>query len=245
MSARNEELVARRNRRLRLLGIVLGAAVLLVLIAIAVSGGSGSSSRNVRGASLVNARFRGIPQTGITLGNPNAPVTLVEFADLKCPVCRDYTSSVFPQLVDRYVRTGKVRMVLQLQHFVGNQNGDSERAARMGLAVAQQNRLWQFADLFYLNQRDETRTYVTDPFLRRIAARVHGLNVNRAFAARNQPAVTQALHDASDQFKAAGFRATPSFAVGKSGGTLTPLDYTSLSLSQFAGPIDKLLAPGS
>ena len=55
--------------------------------------------------------------------------------------------SAFPTLVQRYVRMGTMKMVLQLQHFVGNQSGDSERAARMALAAAQQNKMWQFADL--------------------------------------------------------------------------------------------------
>ena len=249
MSARNEHIVARRNRRLKLLGTVLAAAALVVLIAIAVSGGSNKSSSpkvgKDKGAAQVNARFQGIPQQNLTLGNPKAPVTFVEFADLKCPVCREYTLSAFPTLVSRYVRTGKVKMVLQLQHFVGNQNGDSERAARMALAAGQQNKLWQFADLFYLNQRDETETYVNDPFLRQIASRVNGLDVKKALAARNQPAITQELQEASSEFNTAGFKGTPSFAVGKTGQPLSPINYSSFDVSQFSGPIDKLLGGGA
>ncbi len=215
-------------------------------IAIAVSSGSSTSHRLQAGkpppgSAQVARRFAGIPQQGLALGNPEAPVTFVEFADLKCPVCRDYTLSAFPTLVERYVRTGKVRMVMVLQHFVGDRDGDSERAARMALAVARQNRLWQFADLFYMNQRDESSTYVTDPFLRAIAAGVPGLDVRRALAARGSPAVTRELRQASAEFARAGFTGTPSFAVGRTGGTLRPIDYNSLSESEFAGPIDKLL----
>jgi protein-disulfide isomerase len=243
---REQRLAARRARRLRLLFIVAGAAAILVLVAIAVSGGNGGSkSKKITGAAQVSARFNGIPQHGIELGNPGAPVTFVEFADLKCPVCREYALSAFPTLVDRYVRTGKVKMELELQHFVGNRDGDSERAARMGLAAAQQNKLWQFADLFYINQRDENQTYVNDVFLRRIADAVPGLDVNTAMAARNQPAISQQLSQASKQFDTAGFTGTPSFAVGKSGGTLTPIDYSSFNVSQFSGPIDKLLGAGA
>jgi protein-disulfide isomerase len=233
----------RRSRRLKLLGAVAAAAVAVVVVAIVASGGggSGSASKNIGGTAAVNARFNGIPQSGLVLGSPKAPVTFVEFADLKCPVCREYTLSAFPQLVNRYVRTGKVKMVLELQHFVGNRDGDSEGAARMGLAAAQQNKLWQFADLFYENQRDENDTYVNDVFLRRIGSKVRGLDVDKAFAARGGRQISQALQQASQQFDTAGFQGTPSFAVGKSGGTLTPIDYNSFDVSEFSGPIDKLL----
>jgi protein-disulfide isomerase len=240
---------ARRDRRFKLLGTVLAAALAVVIVAVVASGGGGSAggskSGKIGGAAEVTARFAGIPQNGLVLGNPNAPVTLVEFADLKCPVCRQYTLSAFPTLVDRYVRTGKVKMQLELQHFVGNQNNDSEHAARMALAAAQQNKLWQFADLFYLNQRDETQTYVNDVFLRRIASAVPGLDVNKAFAARNGPAITQELQQASSEFTTAGFNGTPSFAVGKTGGTLSAVNYNSFDVSQFSGPIDKLLGNGA
>jgi protein-disulfide isomerase len=245
---REREDAARRSRRLKLFGAVLAAAAAVVVIAIVAStsgGGKGSNASKggkVTGSSDVTARFSGIPQKGLTLGNPNAPVTFVEFADLKCPVCREYTLSAFPTLVQRYVRTGKVKMELRLQHFVGNQNGDSERAARMALAASQQNKMWQFADLFYLNQGNENDTYVNDVFLRRIASGVPGLDVNKAFAARNTQAVTNQLQQASNLFNTAGFQGTPSFAVGKTGGTLSPIDYNSFDVSQFSGPIDKLLA---
>ncbi len=233
---------ARRKRRLQLLGAVAVAAVAVVVVAILASGGGGSGSgKTISGATEVNARFDGIPQSGIVLGNPNAPVTFVEFADLKCPVCREYTLSTFPDLVNRYVRTGKVKMVLEMQHFVGNRDGDSERAARMALAAAEQNRMWQFSDLFYKNQRDENATYVNDVFLRRIASNVRGLDVDKAFAARDSQQITQQLQQASQQFETAGFQGTPSFAVGKSGGTLAPINYNSFDVSEFSGPIDKLL----
>lgn len=237
---------ARRKRRLQLLGAVAVAAVAVVVVAILASGGgSGSGSgKTISGAAEVNARFDGIPQSGIVLGNPKAPVTFVEFADLKCPVCREYTLSAFPDLVNRYVRTGKVKMVLEMQHFVGNRDGDSERAARMALAAAEQNRMWQFSDLFYKNQRDENATYVNDVFLRRIASNVRGLDVDKAFAARDSQQITQQLQQASQQFDTAGFQGTPSFAVGKSGGTLAPINYDSFDVSEFSGPIDKLLGSG-
>jgi protein-disulfide isomerase len=244
---RARDVASRRRRRLQLVGATVLAAAAIVAVAI-VAGSGGSSTSKLKagqappGSAQVAARFAAIPQHGTVLGNPRAPVTLVEFTDLKCPVCRDYTLSAFPTLVGRYVRTGKVRMVMELQDFVGNRDGDSERAARMALAAARQNKLWQFADLFYINQRDEGSTYVNDVFLRTIASGVRGLDVNRAFAARNSGTVSAELDKASSAFNTAGFTGTPSFAVGRTGGTLTAINHNSLDVSQFSGPIDRLLA---
>jgi protein-disulfide isomerase len=192
----------------------------------------------------VAARFKGIPQRGLELGNPNAPVTMVEVADLKCPVCDAYMRSAFPTLVDRYVRTGKVKMVMQLQTFVGESSapGDSERAARMALAAGQQNKLWNFADVFYLNQQDENTSYATDGFLTSVGAAVPGLDTRRALANRASPAVSKQLQQADALFNKYGFTGTPSFLLGKNG-QLSPLSPASFDDSAaYTGPIDKLLA---
>ena len=242
---RAREQSARMRRRLQLLGALAAAAVVVVVVVIVASGGGGSKKANLTepptGAAEVSARFSGIPQNGTALGNPKAPVTLLEFADLKCPVCRDYTLKVFPQLVDRYVRTGKVRMVMEMQDFVANQDNDSEHAARMALAAGMQNRLWQFADLFYLNQQDEATTYVNDAFLRHIGSGVRGLNVDRALSERDSSQITQQLQQALSLYNTGGFTGTPSFAVGKTDGTMQPIGSGLLPASEISGAIDKLL----
>ena len=242
---RERVLADRNRRRLRLLGVVAAAAAVIVVVAIVAGGGHGTKkvnlSRPPAGAARTAALFRGIPEQGTVLGDPKAPVTLAEFADLKCPVCRAFTLDEFPGLVNRYVRSGKVRVVMAIQDFVGNRDGDSERAARMALAAARQNRLWPFADLFYENQQDETSTYVSDAFLRHIGSGVRGLDVHKALSERSLPQVTRALRQSLAEFNAGGFNATPSFAVGRTGGVLQPLGSGLLPESQIAGAIDKLL----
>jgi protein-disulfide isomerase len=202
------------RRLTQLAGIVLGAA--------AVSSGGGSSTPSVpaRAPSLLG----GLPQNGLTLGRAKAPVTLVEFNDMQCPICRDYTSAVFPTLVQRYVRTGKLKMEMRLQSFMGP---DSVTAGRAVAAAARQNRAWMFADVFYDNQGQENSGYVTPDFVKSIAA---------------APTTAQTLKAGTADFDAHGLTGTPSFLIGRAGGPLRVLNWSALTPSQFTSQIDQLLA---
>ena len=212
---------AARKRRFVRLGAVLGAAAVVVVILVAVSSSGGgksagsssaSSSAPVAGAKASSALLAGIPQKGLVLGNANAPVRVLEFADLQGPFCRDYSLSVMPGLVQKYVRTGKVRMEFNTLAFIGS---DSVRMGRVAEAAAQQNKLWNFADLVYHNQGTENTGYADDAYLRRIAGAVPGLDANKAMSARDSAAVTAALKTAESNASKSGVNETPTFLVGR------------------------------
>jgi protein-disulfide isomerase len=168
-------------------------------------------------------------------------VTLVEFADLKCPICREFSAQALPTLVQQYVRSGRLRIVLEPQTCVGSPPGDSARAARFAVAAGAQGKFWQFAELWYANQRDENTAYATDAYIRQIASGVSGLDVTKAAAAQGSPSTTTALTKASSLFDASGFSGTPSFLLGRTGKTPKALNVSSFDPTQFSGPIDSLL----
>jgi protein-disulfide isomerase len=237
---------AQRNRRLRQLGALLAAAAAVVVVAIVISSsrGPGTSTKApaggqpASGIAATNALLRGIPQKGNTLGDRKAPVTLQEFADLQCPICQAYTLDSMPTLIQRYVRTGKVRMVFRNLPILGP---DSQRAAQVAAGAAQRNRLWSFADLFYRNQGAEDTGYVTPPFLAKIA---RGAGVDTEHAVAQPPAEAARAQLAADQSLADRYalNATPSFLLGKTGGTASPLSQPDVTdPSSFTGPIDSLL----
>jgi protein-disulfide isomerase len=239
---------ARRKRLWQLLAVIGGAAV-VVIVAIAISSSSGSKATKLQaghrppGSAAVTSQFAGIPEHGTTLGNPSAPVTMHEYADLKCPICRDYSLTILPKLIDRYVRPGKLKIVFEPQHFVGEtlNPGDSGAAATFALAVARQNRMWPFNELFYRNQQDETTRYVTDDFLRQIASGVPGIDADKAFSQRDDPAIARELAASGQRFNANGFTGTPSFTVGPTGGAQKPVDTSLLQLNEFTTAIDQQL----
>jgi protein-disulfide isomerase len=220
---------AARRRRLTRLGGVLAAAAIVVAVLVAMSAsGSGTkagrSSASVTGASATSALLAGIPQKGLVLGDAKAPVRVVEFADLQCPFCRDYTLSTMPDIVKRYVRPGDVRMEFRSLSFIG---ADSERAARVAQAAGQQDKLWNFVDLAYRNQGKENSGWASDAMLRRLASAVPRLDADRAFAARNGAAVTGALKAAATLATTSGVQSTPTFLVGR-GSNLKAVDAAGL-----------------
>ena len=107
------------RRRLRMVGGVSSLAVAVVAVLIAVSSGGGSSTPACRRARprprpwpRCSSCSAGIPQSGATLGNPTAPVTMTYYGDLECPICRDFTlNGGFAPLVANEVRAGKVKIV--------------------------------------------------------------------------------------------------------------------------------------
>jgi protein-disulfide isomerase len=237
-----ERAAARAERRRRLL-LQLGA---VVAVAAVVIGGliflsqkkdkpNASSGAAVAGVADARAMLRGIPQAGTRLGDPKAPVVLTEFADLQCPFCRDYALDVLPQIIERYVRTGRLRLELRLRRFIGP---DSDVAGRAAQAAATRDRMWDFIDLFYRNQGQENSGYVTDAFLSRIAtaAGVPASLVvkgNTTAAALEKP-----IEMAESEAQAAGLESTPSFLIGPTAGEGRALDVQSLDIKAFAKAIE-------
>src|SRR5262245_27630227 len=164
------------------LGLVTVLATIVVVVAVVVSGSGGDDETPVAPpataastpAEDVAALYEGIPQQGMRLGKADAPVTLVEIADLQCPFCAQYSVTAMPTIVEDYVRSGKIAYELRLRSFLGR---DSVRAAGAAAQAAKENRMFQFADLFYRNQGPENSDYADADFIREIAGQVDGLDV--------------------------------------------------------------------
>jgi protein-disulfide isomerase len=233
---------ANRRRRLTAVAVVL-AAVLAVAVAIAAGSGrtrpTAATGAPVAGVAYSRALLAGIPQNGLVLGNPSAPVHLVEFADLQCPYCDEFATHALPQLITHYVRTGEVSIEFRNLSFIG---ADSVRAARVAAAAGRQDRLWNFVDLMYLNQGTENTGYVTDRYLHRLLAAVPGLDVARAGRDSRLTQATAALDAANAAAAANGVNATPTFLVGRAGRRLAMFQPASLTAGAFSGELDKLIA---
>ena len=223
---RREAAQAARRRRLIQLAGIAGIAVVVVVVAIIVSSGGASKPKAgageaIAGQDLAAQEFSGIPQSGDALGDPKATHTLVEYGDLVCPACKAYSDSVLPPLIQKYVRSGKLRMEFKPFGFV---RPWSLPAAQYSYAAGLQNKSWNFDRVWYINQGDESTNYVNDAFARKIAAGVPGLDANKLIADSKTAAAKQAAATNQQAFQNFGFNSTPSFAGGTTGGTMKPVD---------------------
>lgn len=234
---------AARTRRLKQLGGVLAVAAAIVVGLIVISssgtddGPEKAAGEQVAGQTEVAARFAGIPQDGIVLGKPDAPVTLVEFADMQCPFCADFATDGLPTLVQEEVKSGKLRVEFRTMAFIGD---DSRKLARVVAGASAQDKAWQVLDLFYINQGAENSGYATDAFVRDTLAAVKGLDVDKVLADAEAGPATAALTETDALARRYGIQSTPSFLLGKTGGGLKKLDVQNLDGTQIRDAVKEL-----
>lgn len=128
---------------------LLPASILVaaLLIAGAVIYSSGAKSLNNKTAEVIETFTGGdLLDDDVILGNPDAPVTIVEFGDYQCPFCGRFFSEVEPKIRDEYIKTGKAKMVYRDFAFLGP---ESQAAALASQCAAEQGKFWAYHDELY------------------------------------------------------------------------------------------------
>jgi protein-disulfide isomerase len=189
-------------------------------------------------AAETEALFEGVAMNGVELGDPDAPVTLYEFADLQCPFCKEFNEGTFPQIVEEYVKDGRVKVVFRNLTFLGP---DSVTAARAAAAAGLQNKLWPFVDLFYKNQGPENSGYVTDAFIAQIAEQA-GADPEKLAEDMSAPVVEQQLGEAQSEQQKYKVNSTPSFLIQVGDGKPKPLGNQGTEFDEMSQLIDEALA---
>jgi len=217
------------------------AAALLAAVCV-VAAGCGDSKDEaappLRGEAALAKRFDGIPQRGAVLGRPDAPYTLVEFADLQCPFCARFDRESLPAVIDAMVRTGRLRLELRPVAFLGD---DSSVGAAATVAAGFQDRMWQFADLFYRNQGAENSGYVTPAFLGRVAKGA-GLDFDLWQQESSSTRLVAVLERNARAARTARITGTPGFRVGRTGGVLIPFGQGAGAARDFIPRLRRQLA---
>jgi len=231
-------------------GVVALVAVAIVLAVVLSGGGSGtpkvtqtigSAASGLPGATDVESMLKGIPQSGLFLGSPSAPVQMVMYIDLQCPICQNFETTITPTLIAKYIRPGKVRLELEPWAFIGP---DSTRGQKALLAAAEQNKAFDFAQVLYDNQGTENTGWLSDSMIVQIAESVTGLDVPKLLADRNAAKVKQQIDAVASSAAANKVTGTPTVLVGRRGAepALVGSPGSAPNLTQVETAIDTALA---
>ena len=151
-----------------------------------------------------------------TTGDPNAPVKLVEFSDYQCPFCKDFWKQTEQQIMDAYVKTGKVQFTARSagNWVSGNIGGgvESQNSALAAYCAADQNKFWPMYDALFTNVLGEEAGSFSARRLQAIAQSV-GLDMtafNSCYSSNKY--MNQVNQDFLDA-KAAGINGTPFFVI--------------------------------
>jgi protein-disulfide isomerase len=202
------------DRRTKLMQLASGAVFLAIVIVVALivvnnsSSDSGGDAEHIEGAAEVNSSLRGIWQIGVVLGDPEAPVKLVEFGDLQCPVCKGFSEEILPPIIENQVKNGEAKLEFRNFTIIGPQSVDAGAAA---LAAGEQERGWNFIEIFYKNQGAENSGYADDAFLKAVA-RAAGVK-DMAEWNEDRKSLRPWVERTTKEARQFGFSGTPSFAI--------------------------------
>lgn len=227
--SRREEIRTRRKKaqqRRRLVSVLTVAGVALIFAAILIL-------PNLRSAgNVISPPDRDYPMAdGNAMGDPDAPVTIVEYSDFQCPFCRRFHDETLPGLIDQYISDGMVYFEYRNFAFIGP---ESVQAANAALCASDQNSFWGYAATLFANQTGENVGAFDETRLLAFGEEI-GLNMDSfSSCVESGDYAAQVDQDRLDG-QQAGVSSTPSFLVN--GQLLTG----ALPLDQFQQVIDSAL----
>ncbi|MDC0209447.1 DsbA family protein [Nitrosopumilus sp.] len=153
------------------------------------------------------------------LGNPNAPITLVEFGDYQCHYCHVFFESIEGKIMKKYIETGKVKMIFKDYNIIGK---DSVKASQGAHCANDQGLFWEYHDILYSNWTGENNGWASGTNLANYAQDI-GLEMNQWTDCMSQQKHSKTILDSNEDAKKLQLTGTPAFFVINSDGQVSKL----------------------
>lgn len=214
----------RRNspaRRLNRVPQIIGVAALAVAVVAALIVWGRPDDQETAGAD-----YSSIPSRGTVLGNSDAPVKIVEYADFQCPFCGQFSQDVQPRIIDDFVRSGQASYELRILPFLGGRDleragNESIQATEAAACAMDQGAFWSYSDMIFARQAGENAGAFSDDRLIAFAADLE-LDVEAFTTCLESNAHHQTALDSYAAAEGAGIRSTPTILIDGQ-----PVAYTS------------------
>jgi protein-disulfide isomerase len=148
---------------------------------------------------------------GRILGNPDASITVIEYADFQCPVCKRAETSIISELERDYIQQGLVNVEYRMFPFLGQESWDAAQAAE---AAREQGKFWEYHDaLFNVQGRENSGAFSYDQLVE--IAREIGLDVALFEETLSSNKYLEPIQSEVDAAREAGVNSTPTFFIGE------------------------------
>lgn len=203
-----------KNKRLAVqaaIALVLGAGVFLSGYLLGRSGTQQAQAAALRVTSgPLGEQSRRATDDPFALGSVDAPVVMVVFSDYRCPFCGRYSRVSEPELIERFVNSGQMRIEWRDLPLFGEA---SVLAARAGRAAAEQGRFWEFNQTVFANAPETGHHDLTVERLLDFALQVGIPNMARFEADMLSDKFDAAIAIDSMQARTLNLSGTPSFVI--------------------------------
>jgi len=143
------------------------------------------------------------------LGDPNAPITLIEFGDYQCHFCNVHFHNTEHKLLENFIKTGKVKMIFKDFTIIGP---DSVIAAHGTHCANDQGKFWEYHDILYNNWTGENNGWASSDNLLRFAQEIE-LDIDPWSDCMIDERYSQIITDSSKDARDLGITGTPAFFV--------------------------------
>ncbi len=181
-----ENLKSSKITKILLLSSSAPVIIILYLALIIILFLSSFSPHAIRGSHFVNAAAQQqkddlslstlINQGSPYLGDPSAPITIIDFSDFQCYLCARYVKATEPLINQTYIQTGKVILIFK---HLPNRGFDSMDAALAAECTNDQRKFWQFHKILYDNQKPIDSGWVSKDNLKKFASQIVGLDMQQ------------------------------------------------------------------
>jgi len=225
---------AKQKKQMQILGGVVAVAVVIAILLILVNRPSNSGldidyeglafapppitlTDGTPAATPQSDETTTDPYIGARLGNPDAPVTMVIYADFQCPYCRLFASETQPKIIEDFVRPGKVRLEFREMPILGgsdltSKSNESSMSAQAALCAAEQGKYLDYHDKLYANQKGENQGNFSEKRLKQFASEL-GLDTDAFATCLDSGRYIPALQQSKAEGQAEGVTATPMFLI--------------------------------
>ena len=143
------------------------------------------------------------------LGDPDAPITIVEFGDYQCFYCNKFFHETEDQVYQNYIKTGKARLIFKDFTIIGS---DSVVAAHAAHCADEQGKFWEYHDTLYNNWTGENNGWASAENQIKFAQSL-GLDQNSFLDCMTSEKYTEMIKASSNDAKTLGLTGTPGFFI--------------------------------